>query len=162
MDDLTTIERLYREHGEVVLRRARHLLGNEELARETLQEVFVSLVENPVRFDQTGGAVAWLYVATTNRCLNRLRNERGRARLLAAAVHASEHETPGAEGPWLARQLLAQLPNDLIEVGIYHFVDGMTQDDIAVVLRCSRRHVGNLIRRLRDTIERKVGKENAS
>ena len=36
---------LYRRHGRLVLRRARMLLGDEEEAREALQELFMSLLK---------------------------------------------------------------------------------------------------------------------
>jgi RNA polymerase sigma-70 factor (ECF subfamily) len=166
MSHLAEVERLYREHGEVVLRRARRLLGNEELARETLQEVFAAMVESagPARLPDPGGAVPWLYAVTTNRCLNRLRNERARSRLVAAAWPAEAVGQAMAnvdvDVASMARDLLRRLPEELAEVAVYHFIDEMTQDEIAVVLRCSRRHVGNLVRRLRDQISREVRKEN--
>src|SRR5438132_1370697 len=45
--DGAAIERLYRSHGHVVLRRARLLLGNEADAQEALQEVFAALLRAP-------------------------------------------------------------------------------------------------------------------
>ena len=41
------IERLYRSHGHLVLRRARTLLGSESDAQEALQEVFASVLRAP-------------------------------------------------------------------------------------------------------------------
>jgi DNA-directed RNA polymerase specialized sigma24 family protein len=44
--------------------------------------------------------------------------------------------------------VLAQLPPELAEVAIYFHCDEMTQDEIAALLACSRRHVGHLLERL--------------
>src|SRR5512138_1934488 len=45
--DPEDIERLYRAHGHLVLRRARALLANDADAQEALQEVFASLLDAP-------------------------------------------------------------------------------------------------------------------
>jgi len=45
--DRAAIERLYRSHGHIVLRRARALLGSEPDAQEALHEVFASLLRTP-------------------------------------------------------------------------------------------------------------------
>src|SRR6185295_11319815 len=76
------LEQLYRRHGHVVLRRARRLLGSDDEAQEVLQELFASLVARPDAFAGRSAVTTWLYGATTNLCLNRLRNARTQQRLL--------------------------------------------------------------------------------
>jgi RNA polymerase sigma-70 factor, ECF subfamily len=63
--DASAVEQLYRSHGAVVLRRARHLLGSEADAREALQDVFAELLRTPLVLRAEGTLVAWLYQATT-------------------------------------------------------------------------------------------------
>ena len=46
-----TIERLYREYGDLVLRRARRIMGSEADAQEILQELFVRLGQRPGTVD---------------------------------------------------------------------------------------------------------------
>ena len=79
---MISVEQMYRQHGHVVLRRARRLLGNEDEAREVLQELFTSLVARPDGFAGRSAVTTWLYGATTNLCLNRLRNANSRALLM--------------------------------------------------------------------------------
>jgi RNA polymerase sigma factor (sigma-70 family) len=144
------LEQLYRDHGPAVLRRARQILQNEEEARDALQEIFLSLVDQPT-FEQRGGTTAWFYIRTTNFCLNRLRDERNRARLrLERGEAAPAIAPPRGELMMLARDALAQLPPQLAEVAIYYYCDEMTHDEIAALLACSRRHVGHLLERLRE------------
>jgi RNA polymerase sigma-70 factor (ECF subfamily) len=147
--DSRAIEAMYRTHGRSVLRRARALMGNEDDARELLQEVFASLVGRPEQYAGKSSAATWLYSVTTHRCLNRLRNERVRRRILEA--HGSTTTETSPESPEthaVLRRLLVSLPRELAEVAIYRYLDGMTHEEIAQVLGCSRRHVGDLVTRL--------------
>jgi len=145
---------LYRRHAGTALRRARWLLASEEDAREAVQHVFLEVVEHPQQMDRFPSFVAWLYSAITHFCLNQLRNTRTRARLLAVAVAPAGARAAPARGEALAAaaQLLDRLEPEVAEVVVYHHVDEMTHDEIAHILGCSRRHVGNLLARARVSI----------
>jgi RNA polymerase sigma-70 factor, ECF subfamily len=143
------IDRVYRDHGHVVLRRARELLGSEAEAADAVQDIFVSLLQRPEQLDGVVSITAWLYRVTTHHCLNRLRNQRGRIRILGALQPVSPSAGGRAEMLAQVRLLLLRLPEPLGEVAVYHFVDGMTYDEIAEMLGCSRRRVGYLLARLR-------------
>ncbi len=147
---LRTIERLYREHGHAVLRRARQIVGDETEARDVLQDVFASLVERPDQFRERSSITTWLYSVTTHACLNRLRNARNRTRLLESNVTRLRPRSAIAtsEQSALVREVLAGLSEDQAQVAIYYYVDQMTQQEIATVMGCSRRHVGNLLERM--------------
>lgn len=136
------------------MRRARYLLGSEDDAREVLHEVFLSLLDSPDQFAEKSQMTTWLYSVTTHGCLNRLRNERTRRRILAEKSpppsEASLADSP--EHGVVLRQELARLPDELAEVAVYHYVDGMTHEEIAGVLKCSRRHVGDLIERVHERV----------
>jgi len=146
---------VYRRHGRMVLRRARLLLGDDEEAREALQELFMSLVHDPGRFRGESSIVTFLYRATTNMCLNRLRDRRNRARLLGERVSPVSAWTsaPTAVLASQAQELLARLPDELARVVVYAFIDEMTQEEIADVMQCSRKHVGHLIGRARKLVD---------
>jgi RNA polymerase sigma-70 factor (ECF subfamily) len=142
------IERLYRQNGHVVLRRARALLRSDAEAHDALHDVFLDLLRRPEQLDGVARPIAWLYRATTHHCLNRLRNRDGRARILRALPRA-EDPSPRGERSAELRELLARLPEPLAEVAVYYYLDEMTHEEIAGVLGCSRRHVGDLVDRLR-------------
>lgn len=147
------IEKLYRECGHVVLRRARSILGSEHAAQEVLQELFVSLLDKPTQFAHKSSATTFLYSMTTNMCLNRLRNQRKRAHLLAKEGTAGERVESSLESQLLATELLASLPKRLATVAVHYYIDEMTQDEIAEILGVSRRMVGKLIDKLKLTIQ---------
>src|SRR5215468_5356022 len=109
MMDRDLLDRLYRDHGPAVLRRARQILQNEEAARDALQEIFLSLAGDKP-FEHRAGTTAWFYTTTTHYCLNRLRDDKNRARL--RLERRGEIETtvpPGVEARVIARDLLARL-----------------------------------------------------
>lgn len=142
------LEQLYREQGPAVLRRARQILQDEDEARDALQEIFLSLVGR-LPFDQRGGTTAWFYVRTTHFCLNRLRDDHNRARLRRERGDQMPISTPArGEAVVLARDVLARLPPEVAEVAIYYYCDEMTHDEIAALMRCSRRHIGHILERL--------------
>jgi RNA polymerase sigma-70 factor (ECF subfamily) len=146
--DATSIDALYREHGHHVLRRARRILGNEEDAREVVQDVFEALLAHGTSFRGESTITTWLYSSTTNGCLNRLRNAKTRARLLGATPAHEATASPDAEVAAIVRDLLGRVPASLAAIATYYYVDEMTHEEIARVLGCSRRHVGDLLERL--------------
>jgi RNA polymerase sigma factor (sigma-70 family) len=145
------IEAAYRAQGHMVLRRAKALLGNEAEAQEVLQEIFMALLREPEVYGGRSSMTTWLYRVTTNMCLNRMRNDKTRQRLLEAHVAPAVHEAhqESADTWAVARQFLDRMPDDLVRVTIFYSVDGMTHQEIAEVMGCSRRHVGNLLERAR-------------
>jgi RNA polymerase sigma factor (sigma-70 family) len=153
--DAGAVEALYRSHGDVVLRRARHLLGSDADAHEALQDVFAELLRTPLVLRAPGAVVAWLYQATTHLCLNQLRNRRTGLRLLDRHFAPGQPRTEAPRGEALAavRQLLARLPEQLAAVIVYHHLDGMTQEEISAVLGCSRRQVGYLLERAHASLQ---------
>ena len=153
--DGAAIERLYRSHGHVVLRRARLLLGNEADAQEALQEIFAALLRAPQDLRSAGSALGWLYQATTHFCLNQLRNRRTGARLLQQSLAPVSGTTAGPSPDALAelRNLLARIPADAAAAAVYHHMDGMTHAEVAEMLGCSRRQVGYLLERAQRSLE---------
>jgi len=145
--DRADVERLYRANGHAVLRRARLLLGNEADTQEALQEVFAALLRSPGEVRDPGAVVAWLYRATTHHCLNVLRRRRTGARL--AAVAPAEPSATNGRGQALAevRSLLATLPEEEGAAVVYHHLDGLTYEEVAGQLGCSRRKVAYLLER---------------
>lgn len=141
---------LYRSHGPSVLRRARQILGSEDEAADVLQELFVGLVARPERFDGRSAVSTYLYAATTHVCLSRLRDRQNRRRLLDEQVlpWTTEVDRRLPDAASAVRGALAQLAEDEARAAVYHYLDGMSHAEVAEVLGCSRRHVGDLLVRV--------------
>lgn len=151
------IDRLYREHGHLVLRRARRILRNEEDARDVVQDVFLDLFRHPERFEARSSLATYLYAATTHACLNRLRDGRNRSRLVAIET-AGKTSLGSARGESvaLASEILGALSDDDAALAVYLYCDELTHEEIAELFGWSRRHVGDLAQRLRRRIMERV------
>lgn len=150
------VDDAYRAHASRVLRRARSILGNDEDARDALQEIFTRLSERPDLFRGQSAVTTFLYAVTTHHCLNALRNRNNRLRLISLhAPDASDASVapaaPAADTVAAARQVLSRVEPALAEVAVYFFFDRMTYDEIAGVMSCSRRHVADLLERFRES-----------
>lgn len=143
-------DRLYRTGAANAFRRARQLLNDDGEAHEVVHDVFLALYERPEQHEGRSSMSTYLYGAVTNACLNRLRARKNRSRLLE--LHAQSVPTPAplvaADQTVQLRMLLERIPEPLAHVAVYSFLDGLTQDEIARVMNCSRRHVGALVQRL--------------
>jgi len=148
------VETLYRSYGHSVLRRARQILASDDEAGEVLQELFVGLVARPEQFDGRSAPSTFLYVATTHACLARLRDRRNRMRLVDEQVRpwTTDVDPRSPETAAMVRSVLAQLGDDEARAAVYHFLDGMSHAEIAEMIGCSRRHVGNLLDRVAEQL----------
>ncbi|HEY0711738.1 MAG TPA: sigma-70 family RNA polymerase sigma factor [Polyangia bacterium] len=150
------VERRYRAHGHVVLRRARALLGDEDEARDVVQEIFMSMLDRPDQFAGHSHITTWLYAVTTHACFTRLRNRRTRDRLLRERAPLAAPPPTSLEGATLVRQWLERLPDELALVAVYAHIDEMTQQEIADQIGGSRRRVGDLLQRIRELMNDEV------
>jgi len=146
-DDVAT---LYVQYGASVLRRAFQILRSSDEAQEILQDVFARLLARPELVRRVRDPSAFLYATTTNACLNRMRNQRHRAALVDRELRPWQHVVaPGSsEDRAVVLDLLVKLPLDQASAAIYYYLDGMSHHEIAEVLGCSRRHVGDLLERV--------------
>lgn len=146
------IEALYREHGHAVLRRIRRFYHGDQ-AEEVLHEVFERIIERQHTFRGDSHPLTWMYQVATRHCLNRLRNEKRRNALLIENPLSRMPETvgPSQESEVFLREVWHQLSEEHALIGLYYFVDGMTQADIGRLLGCTGRTISN---RLRDIHER--------
>jgi RNA polymerase sigma factor (sigma-70 family) len=158
--DVTTqrqfVEQAYLDYGHSVLRRARQILGEEQEARDVMQEVFVALLDRPIQFQGRSALGTYLYSATTHMCLNRLRNRRNRERLREERASAFElaFDPTRPDVAAALRQVLAVLPPDEARAAVHHYLDGMSHSEIGALLCCSRRRVGDLLDRMRARLSR--------
>ena len=147
--DELDVEALYRTYGHSVLRRARQILASDADARDVMQEIFAGLVARPSQFARRSSASTFLYAMTTNACLQRLRDATNRLRLVDQHVRpwTTDVDPRSPETVAAVRRALARLPIDEAAAAVYYHLDGMSHAEIAEVLACSPRHVGDLLER---------------
>jgi RNA polymerase sigma factor (sigma-70 family) len=136
----------YRRYGPSLLRKAERMLQDRDEAQDLVQALFVDLLQRP----ETPADLPYLYRAVTHRCLNHLRDRRNQGRLLAGHDQTLRGQArTRLDERVVDRQLLAALADridaEAWEILVYHFVDDMTQDEIAALIGASRKTV---VRRL--------------
>jgi RNA polymerase sigma-70 factor, ECF subfamily len=72
------VARLYDRYGHVLYHRCRSILRNEEDARDAVQETFARVLRHGDSFRSQASPLTWMYRISTNHCLNRLRDRKGR------------------------------------------------------------------------------------
>lgn len=126
------------------------MLGNSADAHEVVHDVFLSLYERPEQYAGKSSWSTFFYSAITHACLNRLRNGGNRRRLLEE-THRIPHPEMLAASPEQAavlRSVLEQMPEPLAQVSVYYYLDELSHADIARIMGCSSRRVGDLLERV--------------
>jgi RNA polymerase sigma-70 factor (ECF subfamily) len=148
---------LYRRYGDLVLGRCRTLLRDEIEAQDATQEVFLRLHRYRDSFRGEAAPSTFLFKITTSTCLNRIRSRKRRP------------EDPVEEPPPLTStdsvldtlavrdlvdRLMDGVDDGVRECVVYHFVDGMTHDEIGALIGLSgaavRKRIATFRASLRD------------
>jgi RNA polymerase sigma factor (sigma-70 family) len=147
---------LYRAHAPAVFRRARTLLRSAADAHEVTQELFLGLCERPELLRDVESVAAYLYRATTHACFNRMRNGQNQRRLLREQLEHAHYElAPLPDELSALHAELLRMPEPLGQLAVYYYFDELTQEEIAPLLACSRRQVGNLLEQLQHWLKRR-------
>ena len=152
-------EALYRRYGPMVLRRCRRMLGDEERARDAMQDVFVELLSHREALTAKAPS-SLLWCIATRVSLNRLRSLRrrresmseiaDRALVEALAELPDEAERTGARG--LLTRLFGGEPESSRVIARLHHVDGLTLEETAAEVGLSVSGVRKRLRGLRERL----------
>lgn len=132
----------YRRHAGAVFGLSRRLLGQQPLAEEVVQEVFLRLWNDPGRFDPGRGTLrSYLLAQTHGRTVDLLRSEGARrnreereARATAEAGYDLEHEVWDLATAEQVRQAMRSLPHgERVAIELAYF-GGHTYKEVAVRL----------------------------
>jgi len=156
--------RLVERHAAMVHAVAWRVTRNAADADDVTQECFLDLTRQAIRVHTS--VAAWLHAAATHRALNLLRRA-GRDR--AASLRAAEQAKHGGAGEADARspswheiaplldQVLEDLPDDLRQPVILHFLEGRAQAEVAELLAVSQptvsRRIEEGLARLRQALQ---------
>lgn len=148
---VSEIAELYERYAPAIYSRCRRLLGSSAAGRDALQESFVRVLQRHRTLDPGERTLRYLYKTATNVCINQLRQRTVRDR--AVAQLTAQLATRSSRQPVLAdrefvRRLLDQCDETAVGVAVMHFVDGMTQVEVAANLGITRRTVYNRIRQI--------------
>lgn len=142
--------------------------GNEETARDLLQETFVRLYFGIQRFKPQAKFVTWLYSIAMNLCRDYARSKHHRQSYATESIDAGNmqyNETPSSKpGPdselqsserlRVIEKVIADLPNDLRNALLLFSIEGRSQQEAAELLSVSVKTVETRVYRARKILEK--------
>jgi RNA polymerase sigma-70 factor (ECF subfamily) len=144
------IAQLYERYAPAIYAHCRRLLGSTAAARDAMQESFVRVLQRNRNLEAGDEALRYLYRTATNVSINVLRQRAVRDRAMPE-IAARASKTESAEGHadrQFVRMLLDRVDATGGSIAVMHFVDGMTQVEIAATLGITRRTVFNRLKAL--------------
>jgi RNA polymerase sigma-70 factor (ECF subfamily) len=152
---------LYVRHRKFVYETALRFLDDEATARDTAQEVFVSLFSHAAAYRSTAKFHAFLRKMTVNRCINVRSSARNRRNvespdevLATVPSHESDPATRLEREQTAAavRAAVAALPARQRMAVILSRFEGLSYEDIAQAMECSVASVESLLFRARRSL----------
>lgn len=138
---LESFEELYGKYGPMVLRRCRFLLKDEDKALDSMQDVFVRILER--REKMSGVCSSLFYTVATNVCLNRIRSDNVRwspqtdGLFDGMADNKSAHHEKTTDDRLFLDYIFADAREDTRTMAVLHYVDGLTLEETAAEMNMS-------------------------
>ncbi len=151
---------LYERYAHVIYLRALRITGNEELARDAVQETFARVIRHWDRFRGEASPLTWMYRISTNWCLNQRRNRLGRQDKLTHhrqdIIGDGMHHMQITEDAARIHQLLEGADAQTRQIVVHIFFDEMTREQTAQMVGLSvptvRKRLNRFLRTSRKTL----------
>jgi len=154
-------EGLFRDYFPPLMAFARKILGDEEDAREVVQQVFINLWEKRERLDLSTSLKSYLFTSVHHRSLNVIRDRK----------KFSSAEVPDVAGEWdvsvqieslelegKIREVIESLPEKCREVFELNRFEGLKYSEIAARLGISVKTVENQMTKALKILRDQLGK----
>ena len=149
----TSIEAAYRRYFPIIRAKCARMLGDGDEAQDVAQETFVRLWRTALADEDPRRVTAWIYRTSTHLAVDLLRRRRFVADAPLDTAHAASAEALVNARQELARIAVKASAQEL-EVALLHRIDGLGQEEIAVVLDISDRTVRRVLRRFDERLAR--------
>jgi len=146
---------IYVQYGALLLRRCRRLLVDGQAAEDALHEAFVKIWRHGGSLRDATSRLGWLYRTVDRCCFDALaaRARRGEQPFDAVnpGMELGTTSTRDQAADWqIVRMFLHRLDSKMQQIAVLHWVDEMTQDEIAAVTGWSRQTVCKKLNQLRE------------
>ena len=159
--DRQAFNQLFTKHYNRLCNFARGIFKRDDLAEETVQEVFINLWEQKEKIDVTKSVIAFLYTCVRNNAYNRIEKDKTRKvyeeRFMQKSNHVVEIDLNDESGNQLIRllkQAIELLPKKCREIFMMSRFEGLTYEEISEYMNISvktvENHMGIAFHKLRE------------
>lgn len=135
------LSQLYTRYGALVFRRCRVLLGGDADANDALQETFMRVQRYPP--NDVKAMLPWLYGVASRVCFDQLAQRKRSGGFLGRLADVFSGATrESAEAKLCLGSELLRLDDTTREMALLHWLDGLTQEEVATKTGYSRKTVG--------------------
>lgn len=135
------LTQLYTRYGALVFRRCRVLLGSDADANDALQETFMRVQRYPP--NDVKAMLPWLYGVASRVCFDQLAQRKRSGGFLGRLADVFSGATrESAETKLCLGSELLRLDDTTREMALLHWLDGLTQEEVATKTGYSRKTVG--------------------
>jgi len=154
---------LYRQYNPSLGYYLRRLMGNDVLAEDVQQEVWLTVVRNIARLKSPEAFTVWLYRIARTRAMDRLQSKTWHAELIEETtepVDASEDESFSPEDAARVHAGLAMLPAAHREVLLLRFMEDLSYEQVAQVIGSSVGTIRSRIHYAKGALRRQLEKDH--
>lgn len=152
-------EKIYQDNYQKVIRICMgYVQGNEALAKDLTQEVFIKVWKNLASFREESNISTWIYRITVNTCLLQLRKKKylKGEESFDKALGVEEDSNPSKENQLtLMYQCISKLSHDSRGIILLE-LEGLPQKEIAVVMGLSHEAIRVRIHRIKNSLTKCV------
>ena len=147
--------------------------GDEEAARDILQETFVRLYFGVQRFKPRAKFATWLYSIAMNLCRDHARSKQRRQSYVTESIDVSDFrrkvpssdrgpaaETAAHERLAILQKAIEELPHDLRTALLLVAIEGHSHSECAELLGISPKAVETRVYRARKILEKKIEEQD--
>ena len=143
------------EYAGLVYNTGRRVLGDDAQAADVVQETFFHFLKNAHRI--TGSLGSWLHLVATRRAVDLIRRDSSRRRReMTYANDASRPPGSWAEIEPLVDEALAELPDELRDVLVLHYIRGHSMSRIAAAKGLSQPTISRRVAAALDTLRQNL------
>jgi len=133
--------------------------GDEAAAMDIAQETFLKLLSSIQTFRGDASLETWLYRIVVNRCLDHQRSSRKLMPFIEDLLDAGENQLKKllrTEVENDVQSIVGKLPADQRIVIVLRYTEGLSYEEIAAILNCSKGTVASRLNRAHSVLERRL------
>ena len=157
--DYDAFRLLFETHKDRVYSIALRYSGDAAEAMDIAQETFLKLLSSIQDFRGDSSFESWLYRIVVNRCLDQQRRGRKLMPFIEDMLDAAENALSKllrAEVENDVQAIVGKLPPEQRIVVVLRYTEGLSYEEIAAILNCSKGTVASRLNRAHSVLERRL------